>query len=81
MMKTPANPNGLPKKVFDDFQAALAANRSQFYRNVGAGPFYGYNKPGAKASEATIESWWRQSIMGSAKAYGEDEAASAPIPV
>jgi non-heme chloroperoxidase len=54
MVKTPANPNGLPKKVFDDFQAALAANRSQFYRDVPAGPFYGYNRPGAKASEAVI---------------------------
>jgi non-heme chloroperoxidase len=69
MMKTPANPNGLPKKVFDDFQAALAANRSQFYRDVPAGPFYGYNRPGAKASEAVIANWWRQGMMGAAKAH------------
>jgi non-heme chloroperoxidase len=69
MVKTPANPNGLPKKVFDDFQAALAANRSQFYRDVPAGPFYGYNRPGAKASEAVIANWWRQGMMGSAKAH------------
>jgi non-heme chloroperoxidase len=69
MVKTPANPNGLPKKVFDDFQAALAANRSQFYRDVPAGPFYGYNRPGAKASEAVIANWWRQGMMGGAKAH------------
>ena len=69
MVKTPANPNGLPKKVFDDFQAALAANRSQFYRNVPAGPFCGYNRPGIKASEAVIANWWRQGMMGGAKAH------------
>jgi non-heme chloroperoxidase len=69
MVKTAGNPNGLPKKVFDDFQAALAANRSQFYRDVAAGPFYGYNRPGAKASEAVIQNWWRQGMMGGAKAH------------
>jgi non-heme chloroperoxidase len=69
MVKTPANPNGLPKDVFDGFQTALAANRSQFYRDVAAGPFYNYNKPGAKASEAVIQNWWRQGMMGGAKAH------------
>jgi len=69
MLKTPANPNGLPKEVFDDLQAQLAANRSQFYRDVAAGPFYGYNRPGAKSSEATIQNWWRQGMMGGAKAH------------
>ena len=69
MVKTDANPNGLPKKVFDDFQVALAANRSGFYRDVAAGPFYGYNRPGAKASEAVIQNWWRQGMMGGAKAH------------
>jgi non-heme chloroperoxidase len=69
MVKSTANPNGLPKKVFDDFQAALAANRSQFYRDVAAGPFYGYNRPGAKASEAVIQNWWRQGMTGGAKAH------------
>ena len=54
MVKTDANPGGLPKEVFDDLQAQLAANRSQFYRDLPAGPFYGYNRPGAKASEAII---------------------------
>jgi non-heme chloroperoxidase len=69
MVKTPANPDGLPKDVFDGFQTALAANRSQFYRDVAAGPFYNYNKPGAKASEAVIQNWWRQGMMGGAKAH------------
>jgi non-heme chloroperoxidase len=69
MVKTAANPNGLPKEVFDGFQAALAAGRSQFYRDVAAGPFYGYNRPGAKPSEAVIENWWRQGMMGGAKAH------------
>ena len=69
MMKTPANPGGLPKEVFDGLQAQLAANRSQFYRDLPAGPFYGYNRPGAKASEAIIQNWWRQGMMGGAKAH------------
>jgi non-heme chloroperoxidase len=69
MVKTAANPLGLPKKVFDDFQAALAANRSEFYRDIAAGPFYGFNRPGTKPSEAIIENWWRQGMMGGAKAH------------
>ena len=69
MVKTAANPNGLPKKVFDDFQVALAANRSQFYRDVAAGPFYNYDRPGVKSPEATIHNWWRQGMMGGAKAH------------
>jgi non-heme chloroperoxidase len=69
MVKTPANPLGLPKEVFDGLQAQLAANRSQFYRDLPAGPFYGYNRPGAKASEAVIQNWWRQGMMGGAKAH------------
>jgi non-heme chloroperoxidase len=69
MVKTPANPNGLPKAVFDDLQAQLAANRSNFYRSLPEGPFYGYNRPGAKPSEAIIANWWRQGMMGGAKAH------------
>jgi len=69
MVKTPANPGGLPKEVFDGFQAQLAANRSEFYRAVAAGPFYGFNRPGAKPSEAVIQNWWRQGMMGGAKAH------------
>ena len=69
MVKTAANPLGLPKEVFDGLQAQLVANRSQFYRDVAAGPFYGYNRPGAKASEAVIQNWWRQGMMGGANAH------------
>jgi len=69
MVQTPANPQGLPKKVFDDLQGALAANRTQFYRDLAAGPFYGFNRPSAKSSEAIIENWWRQGMMGGAKAH------------
>jgi non-heme chloroperoxidase len=68
MVQTAANPKGLPKKVFDDFQVALAANRSQFYREVAAGPFYNYNRTG-KPAEAIIQNWWRQGMMGGAKAH------------
>ena len=69
MVKTAANPGGLPKEVFDGFQASLAANRSQLYRDIAAGPFYGFNRPGVKSSEAIIENWWRQGMMGGAKAH------------
>ena len=69
MLKTAANPLGLPKSVFDDLQAQLAANRSQFYRDLPSGPFYGFNRPGAKSSEAIIANWWRQGMMGGAKAH------------
>src|SRR5437016_2560433 len=69
MVKTAANPGGLPKEVFDGLQAQLAANRSQLYRDLPAGPFYGFNRPGVKASEAIIQNWWRQGMMGGAKAH------------
>jgi non-heme chloroperoxidase len=69
MVKTAANPEGLPKSVFDDLQAQLAANRSKFYRDLPEGPFYGFNRPGVKSSEATIANWWRQGMMGGAKAH------------
>ena len=69
MVKTPSNPGGLPKEVFDDYQAQLAANRSVFYRAVAAGPFYNYDRPGAQASEPIIQNWWRQGMMGGAKAH------------
>jgi non-heme chloroperoxidase len=69
MVKTPANPGGLPIEVFDDFRRQLAANRAQFYLDVASGPFYGYNRAGAKASQAVIQNWWRQGMMGGAKAH------------
>ncbi|BDB42345.1 MULTISPECIES: alpha/beta fold hydrolase [Mycobacterium] len=71
MVKTAANPLGLPKEVFDDLQAQLAANRSEFYRALPSGPFYGFNRPGVESSEAAIANWWRQGMMGSAKAHYE----------
>jgi non-heme chloroperoxidase len=69
MVQTEANPNGVPKSVFDDIQAQLAKNRSEFYRALPSGPFYGYNRPGVEPSEANIQNWWRQGMMGGAKAH------------
>ncbi|NIE95228.1 alpha/beta hydrolase [Acinetobacter sp. Tr-809] len=69
MVKTANNPDGLPKEVFDDLQNQLFKNRSQFYYDVPAGPFYGFNRPDAKPSEPVIWNWWRQGMMGGAKAH------------
>lgn len=69
MLKTVANPDGIPIEVFDGFRAALAANRSQFYLDVASGPFYGFNSPGAEVSEGLIRNWWRQGMAGGAKAH------------
>jgi non-heme chloroperoxidase len=69
MVKTPANPGGLPKSVFDGFQAQVAANRAQFYIDLPTGPFYGYNRAGAKASQGVIDNWWRQGMMGGINAH------------
>ncbi|MGO4123081.1 alpha/beta fold hydrolase [Inquilinus sp. YAF38] len=68
MLKSEKNPGGLPLEVFDGFRAALAANRAQFYRDVPEGPFYGFNRPGAKVSQGVIGNWWRQGMIGGAKA-------------
>ena len=68
MVKTAANPGGLPLEVFDGLRKPLAANRAQFYLDFASGPFYGYNRPGAKASQGVIQNWWRQAMMGGAKA-------------
>jgi len=69
MLKTDTNPGGLPMDVFDGFRAALAANRAQFFLDVPSGPFYGFNRPGAQVSEGVIRNWWRQGMMGGAKAH------------
>ena len=69
MVKTANNPGGTPMEVFDGFRKALAENRAQFFLDVPAGPFYGFNRPGAKASQGTIQNWWRQGMMGSALAH------------
>ncbi|TLP73632.1 alpha/beta hydrolase [Pseudomonas nitroreducens] len=75
MLQTEKNPGGLPLKVFDGFREALAASRSNFYRDVAAGPFYGFNRSGAKVSEAVIDNWWRQGMNGGAKAHYDCIAA------
>ncbi len=67
MLQTAANPEGLPMSVFDGFRAALAANRAQFYIDVPTGPFFGFNRPGAKVSQGLIDNWWRQGMTGGAK--------------
>jgi non-heme chloroperoxidase len=69
MLKTPDNPGGLPIEVFDGFRGALVANRAQFFLDVPSGPFYGFNRPGAKVDQGVIYNWWRQGMMGGAKAH------------
>jgi non-heme chloroperoxidase len=69
MVKSEKNPGGTPLEVFDGFRAALAANRAQLYRDIASGPFYGFNRPGAKVIPALIDNWWRQGMMGGAKAH------------
>jgi len=69
MIKSEKNPGGTPIEVFDGFRTAQAANRAQFFLDVAAGPFYGFNRPGAKVSEGIIRNWWRQGMMGGTKAH------------
>ena len=71
MVKTEKNPDGTPIEVFDGFRKALAENRAQFFLDVASGPFYGFNRPGAKASQGIIQNRWRQGMMGSALAHYE----------
>ena len=71
MVKKESNPGGTPIEVFDGFRAALAANRAQLYLDIPTGPFYGFNRPGAKVSQGLIDNWWRQGMMGSAKGQYE----------
>lgn len=69
MVKTQGNPGGTPMEVFDGLRSALAANRAQFFLDVASGPFYGFNRPGADVKEGVIRNWWRQGMMGGAKAH------------
>jgi non-heme chloroperoxidase len=69
MLKTDDNPEGTPREVFDGFRAALAGNRAQFFRDVPAGPFYGFNREDTETMEGVIQNWWRQGMMGGAKAH------------
>jgi non-heme chloroperoxidase len=71
MLKTAANPGGLPIEVFDGLRQQLAANRAQFYTEFAGGPFYGYNRPGAKPLQSVINNWFRQGMMGGANAHYE----------
>jgi non-heme chloroperoxidase len=68
MVKKDTNPGGTPIEVFDGFRSTLASNRAQFYLDIPTGPFYGFNRPGAKVSEGLIRNWWRQGMMGSIQA-------------
>lgn len=69
MVKTPANPGGLPIEIFDGLRQQLAANRAQFYLDFASGPFYSFNRPGAKPSQAVVQNWWRQGMIGGANAH------------
>jgi non-heme chloroperoxidase len=69
MLKTPRNPNGLPIEVFDGLRTSLAGNKAQFYLDFASGPFYGFNRQGVKPISGVIQNWWRQAMMGSAKAH------------
>ncbi|MET9579666.1 alpha/beta hydrolase [Streptomyces massasporeus] len=71
MLKTEANPGGLPIEVFDGFREGVAGNRAQSFIDIPSGPFYGFNRPGAKVSQGLIDSWWRQGMMGAANAHYE----------
>lgn len=71
MLKTPSNPDGTPIEVFDGLRKALADNRAQFYLDLPTGPFFGFNRRGAKISQGLIQNWWRQGMIGSAKAHYE----------
>jgi non-heme chloroperoxidase len=68
MVKSANNPVGLPKATFDDIRSALMADRAQFFRDLPSGPFYGFNRPGAKVSQGLIDNWWRQGMMSGIKA-------------
>ncbi|MER6260248.1 alpha/beta hydrolase [Streptomyces sp900105245] len=75
MLKTEANPGGLPMEVFDGFRAGVAGNRAQSFIDIPSGPFYGFNRPGAQVSQGLIDNWWRQGMMGAANAHYECVAA------
>ena len=71
MVKSDKNPGGLPIEVFDGFRKTLAANRAQFYRDIPAGPFYGFNRAGVETIPGVVDNWWRQGMMRGAKAHYE----------
>ena len=69
MVKTDSNPDGLPIEVLDGIRAGLAASRTKLFLDFASGPFYGFNRPGAKVEQSVIDNWWRQGMMGSAQAH------------
>jgi non-heme chloroperoxidase len=69
MVKTDSNPDGLPITVLDGIRAGLAASRTKLFLDFASGPFYGFNRPGAKVEQSVIDNWWRQGMMGSAQAH------------
>ncbi|MCI0753453.1 alpha/beta fold hydrolase [Teichococcus vastitatis] len=69
MLKTASNPEGLPIEIFDGFRKGVADNRAQMFLDVASGPFYGFNRPGAQVHPGVVQNWWRQGMMGSAKAH------------
>ena len=69
MLKSSSNPGGIPKEFFDGVRSQMAADRAQFYYDFAKGPFYGFNRPGAKIQDGVILNWWRQGMMGSAQAH------------
>ncbi len=69
MLKTDANPGGIPREGFDPYRQQTAFNRAQFYRDVPEGPFYNFNHPGVKTIPGMVDNWWRQGMMGSVKAH------------
>jgi non-heme chloroperoxidase len=79
MLKTESNPEGLPIEVFDGFRKGVADNRAQLYLDVAAGPFYGFNREGAKVYPGVIQNWWRQGMIGSAKAHYDGIKAFSEI--
>jgi len=81
MLKTTSNPEGLPIEVFDGFRSALAANRAQFFRDVPAGPFCGFNHDGVTVHEGVIQNWWRQGMMGGGSSSFRRRAVSSSMAV
>src|SRR5208337_2616046 len=79
MLKTETNPGGTPMEVFDGFRKVLAENRAQFFLDFASGPFYGYNRPGAKPLQGVIRNWWRQGMEGSALAHYEGIKAFSEV--
>jgi non-heme chloroperoxidase len=79
MLKTDKNPGGTPMEVFDEFRKILAANRAQFYLDFASGPFYGFNRPGAKPMQGVIQNWWRQGMIGGALAHYEGIKAFSEV--